>query len=278
MAQALFKSWFVDFDPVIDNALAADNAIPEVFVERAKQRAAAKKTDHQSDSTSAINDASNYQHLFPAEFEFTEEMGWIPLGWGVGVLSDIAKHVKANAKKEDIADDELYIGLEHIGRKKIFLNDFGLGEEVNSNKSCFEKSDILFGKLRPYFHKVCIAPFEGVCSTDILVFRAKNENERSYLTMLLFTDDLVEFANLRSTGTRMPRANAKDILAYPSICAPKILTSVFESLVSGLFSKGLKAQFENIELSKLRDTLLPKLLSGELRIPDAEKLAQEALL
>ena len=91
MAQALFKSWFVDFDPVIDNALAAGNTIPEVFAERAKQRATAKKTDHQSDSTSEINDVSNYQHLFPAEFEFTEEMGWVPLGWKVKNLTEIAE-------------------------------------------------------------------------------------------------------------------------------------------------------------------------------------------
>ena len=70
MAQALFKSWFVDFDPVIDNALAAGNAIPDELLERAEQRKGIEKKDN-----------SDIQILFPDEFEFTEEMGWIPKGW-----------------------------------------------------------------------------------------------------------------------------------------------------------------------------------------------------
>ena len=78
MAQALFKSWFVDFDPVIDNALAAGNAIPDEFAERAKQRKAIEKKDN-----------SDIQNLFPDEFEFTEEMGWIPKGWSVQSFGDL---------------------------------------------------------------------------------------------------------------------------------------------------------------------------------------------
>ena len=78
MAQALFKSWFVDFDPVIDNALAAGNAIPDDFMERAEQRKGIDKTDN-----------SDIQDLFPEEFEFTEEMGWIPKGWSVQSFGDL---------------------------------------------------------------------------------------------------------------------------------------------------------------------------------------------
>ena len=70
MAQALFKSWFVDFDPVIDNALVSGKPIPDEFIERAEQRKAIEKKDN-----------SDIQGLFPDEFEFTEEMGWIPKGW-----------------------------------------------------------------------------------------------------------------------------------------------------------------------------------------------------
>lgn len=72
MAQALFKSWFVDFDPVIDNALAAGNTIPDEFFESAEQRKAIEKKDN-----------SDIQKLFPDEFEFSEDMGWIPKGWAV---------------------------------------------------------------------------------------------------------------------------------------------------------------------------------------------------
>ena len=80
MAQALFKSWFVDFDPVIDNALAAGNEIPEELKERA-------------DIREALGDArkplpEEIQNLFPSEFEHTEEMGWIPKGWTVSTVGE----------------------------------------------------------------------------------------------------------------------------------------------------------------------------------------------
>ena len=82
MAQALFKSWFVDFDPVIDNALAVGNAIPDEFVERAEQRKGIEKKD-----------SSDIQGLFPDEFEFTEEMGWIPKGWGTSEVNGFGQVV-----------------------------------------------------------------------------------------------------------------------------------------------------------------------------------------
>ena len=67
-------------------------------------------------------------------------------------------------------------------RQRISLEDWGGSEDVSSNKYEFKRNDILFGKLRPYFHKVGIAPVDGVCSTDILVI---NPKENSYLGFLL---------------------------------------------------------------------------------------------
>ena len=92
MAQALFKSWFVDFDPVIDNALAAGNAIPDELLERAEQRQAIEKKDN-----------SDIQNLFPNAFEFTEEMGWIPKGWGVSKLGEYIE-VKRGGSPRPIHD------------------------------------------------------------------------------------------------------------------------------------------------------------------------------
>lgn len=267
MAQALFKSWFVDFDPVIDNALLKGKAIPEPLKERAELRQAQLDSD-KANTNSEINE------LFPSEFEFTEELGWIPKGWSVGTLSEIAHHVRDNVKADDIKDNDIYVGLEHIDRKNIFLSNYGAGDDITSNKSAFKESDILFGKLRPYFHKVCIAPYQGVCSTDILVFRPKNNEFSGYLTLTLSTEKLVEYANMRSTGTRMPRANAKDILSYHIPIIPTQLAHKFNQITSDLFNKGLSHQDENETLAKLRDTLLPKLMSGELRIADAEKLVE----
>ena len=80
MAQALFKSWFVDFDPVIDNALAAGNSIPDGLLARAEQRQAMPPSDTDNPAIRA---------LFSDAFEFTEEMGWIPKGWAVKSFGDL---------------------------------------------------------------------------------------------------------------------------------------------------------------------------------------------
>lgn len=274
MAQTLFKSWFVDFDPVIDNALAAGNPIPDELADRAERRAqAAQQPSPEQPHTLP----THIRQQFPDRFVFTEEMGWVPEGWNLGCFRDLADHVRENVKADDISESDLYVGLEHIGRKEIFLSEHGLGESVGSNKSQFTKDDLLFGKLRPYFHKVCIAPSDGICSTDILVLRAKAKALHSYMVLTAYTEEFVDYANLRATGTRMPRANAKDLLQYPVVIPPARILMHFESALDPIWAKGTRLIEENRSLANLRDTLLPKLLSGQLRIPEAEQLLAEAL-
>ena len=99
-----------------------------------------------------------------------------------------------------------YIGLEHIEEGALHLKGHGWAEDVTSAKSRFKKGDILFGKLRPYFRKAIIAPFDGVCSTDIWVVRAKPGMIQDYVFYWMASEDFVNFANSGSVGTRMPRA------------------------------------------------------------------------
>ena len=81
MAQALFKSWFVDFDPVIDNALAGGKEIPAEFSEKAQARAAL------GDKRRPLPE--EIRTLFPDEFTYSDELGWIPKGWEVVQLMRI---------------------------------------------------------------------------------------------------------------------------------------------------------------------------------------------
>ncbi|MDD9859741.1 MAG: restriction endonuclease subunit S [Nitrospira sp.] len=99
-----------------------------------------------------------------------------------------------------------YIGLEHIEEGLLHLKGHGLAEDVGSAKLKFKAGDILFGKLRPYFRKVIRAPFDGVCSTDIWVVRAKPGVVQDYIFYWMASDNFVNFANSGSEGTRMPRA------------------------------------------------------------------------
>lgn len=268
MAQALFKSWFVDFDPVIDNALAAGNPIPEELADRAEVRRAAL-----ADGTANREAAKP----FPAAFQQTEGLGWIPEGWEMTTFGKFAVNVRDSVDPTELPPETPYVGLEHIDRKNFSLSRWGYASDVDSQKSQFRSTDFLFGKLRPYFHKVCQVQSSGICSTDILVIRPKVESLRGFVGCQIFEPEFVEYANMRSTGTRMPRASWNDIAKYEIALPTGKLIETFNNLIEPSRQKCKRAVDESHELTKLRDTLLPKLISGELRIPDAEKLAEAAL-
>jgi len=119
-----------------------------------------------------------------------------------------------------------YIGLEHITERQLTLNSYGFAEDVTSIKSRFRKGDILFGKLRPYFRKVILAPFDGVCSTDIWVVRANSGIHQRFLFYWMASQDFIEEATRTSEGTKMPRAQweyverlERFIPPFPEQCA-----------------------------------------------------------
>jgi type I restriction enzyme S subunit len=110
-----------------------------------------------------------------------------------------------------------YIGLEHIEEGTLHFNGYGQVKDVKSTKFRFSKGDILFGKLRPYFRKVIRAPFDGVCSTDIWVVRAKRGVEQGYLFYWMASQDFVDFATQGSEGTKMPRAKWDHVCRYKQV-------------------------------------------------------------
>lgn len=99
-----------------------------------------------------------------------------------------------------------YIGLEHIEQNSLLLSGWGTAEDVDSQKQRFYEGDILFGKLRPYFRKVVIAPFDGICSTDIWVVKPVVASDRDFVFYWMASDDFIARATNASEGTRMPRA------------------------------------------------------------------------
>jgi type I restriction enzyme, S subunit len=127
-----------------------------------------------------------------------------------------------------------YIGLEHIEPKGLRLNSIGKSSDVTSQKSKFYPSDILYGKLRPYFQKVYYPSFEGICSTDIFVIKAKNGIDSKFLFYLIASDEFTNLANNGSTGTRMPRADWKHLSStiwnIPPLPTQKVIAEILSSL------------------------------------------------
>jgi type I restriction enzyme, S subunit len=234
MARALFQSWFVDFDPV-----------------RAKL-----------DGRAPVGMDAETAALFPDGFE---ESG-LPIGWTTGKLGDISTNSRRGIQPNDIAPSTPYIALEHMPRRCIALGDWDDGADVASTKFAFKKSEILFGKLRPYFHKVGVAPFDGVCSTDILVIAPKSSEWFGFLLGHASSDDLIDFTNLASTGTKMPRTSWSDINTFKVALPPTPIATAFTRIVRPIVDHIHANLHQSRTLATLRDTLLPKLLSGELRV------------
>ncbi len=145
-----------------------------------------------------------------------------------------------------------------------------------SNKFEFKKGEILFGKLRPYFHKVGVAPVDGVCSTDIVVVAPRDRSWFGFVLGHVSSDEFVEYTNAGSTGTKMPRTSWGEMARIPVVLPPKPVAEAFTAQVRPSIDRMIAAIHESRTLAALRDALLPKLISGELRVKDAERLLTAA--
>lgn len=268
MAQALFKSWFVDFDPVIDNALAAGNAIPDELFERAEQRKAIEKKDN-----------SDIQDLFPDEFEFTEEMGWIPKGWGVKSLDEVADYLNGLAlqkyRPEDIDDN--YLPIVKIAQLREGLPNHDEKASINIKPEyIIDNGDVIFSWSGSLLVDVWCG---GKAALNQHLFKVTSDKYPKWFYLNYTKHHLVEFQRIATdkavTMGHIKRGHLKEALCViPENGVDDNIFAVFE----GILNKQIRLRIESQTLAKLRDTLLPKLMSGELRIPDAAELVGEAII
>ena len=162
-------------------------------------------------------------------------------------------------------------------RRSIALGEWEYAGQVSSGKSAFKKGEFLFGKLRPYFHKVGIAPMDGICSTDIVVLRPKVNHYSALLLSYISDDAFVMYTDQTSTGTKMPRTSWKTMSNYKISLSQDNIVVAFQSLSQKMFDQIITNIHETRNLIAQRDTLLPKLVSGELRVRDKEQYLKEIL-
>ena len=194
------------------------------------------------------------------------ELGLIPEGWEVKCLGDIAEEVRRSVEPEEVDPETPYFGLEHLPRKSIALSDWGTAEEAKSTKLAFKRGEILFGKIRPYFHKVGVAPIEGICSTDAIVIAPKSPDYFALVLVSVSSEQFVEYATLTSQGTKMPRADWKVLVKYPVAVPPTSFLWHFNQLVQDVVAQIQNMIFRNKNLRRTRDLLLPRLISGEVDV------------
>ncbi|MGN2417879.1 restriction endonuclease subunit S [Citrobacter freundii] len=272
MSQTLFKSWFVDFDPVIDNAMDAGNPIPEALQSRAELR---QKVRNSADFKPLPADI---RALFPAEFEETE-MGWVPKGW---ILESVAKAININPSvklpKNTIAK---YVDMKSLPTQGYSISD--VIEKPYAGGAKFQKNDTLFARITPCLEngKTGFVDFldeqeTAFGSTEFIVMRGTTKVHYSYVACLARENNfrLHAIQNMVGSSGRQRVQNSCFDSFYIAIPTPSVM-SLFAGKVSSYFDKMYCCNMENKSLTALRDTLLPKLISGELSLEDLPNLVAQ---
>lgn len=238
MARAIFRDWFVNFGPT-----QAKMGRREPYLKPELWSLFADQFDHEG----------------------------VPDGWHRGRLQEIASSPPRTVLPQAVAPSTPYIALEHMPRRSIALSEWARAAKATTTKSEFKAGEFLFGKLRPYFHKVGVAPVDGICSTDIVVVAPKQQHWSAFVLACISSDEFVEHSNLSSTGTKMPRSSWPIMRSYELALPPEQVAEAFEALCGPLIERIIANVHESRTLAVLRDLLLPKLMSGEIGVATSER-------
>jgi len=182
-------------------------------------------------------------------------------------LDAICEDVKVPVLPETLAPDTPYVGLEHMPRRSITLNDWGAVTDVSSTKLCYKEGEVVFGKIRPYFHKVGVALTDGVCSSDAIVMRPKAPQWKSLLVALVSSDAFIaSTAQGMKEGSKMPRADWKQMKAYEITMPSQRVLEAFNAVVEPILEQCKTLALHSRKLRTARDLLLPRLMSGKLTV------------
>ncbi len=203
---------------------------------------------------------------FPGQ-EHTHITNGVPEGWERKTLGNLCKEIRESVLPQALEPDTPYIGLEHMPRRSISLGEWGKAQQVISSKHRFSAGEILFGKIRPYFHKVGIAVVDGVASSDVIVIHPLEDKLRGLVLMTVSSDEFVAVTTqTMREGSKMPRADWKHMQQYSVLMPPDGLLYSFEGMIQPLFHQLRTLIFANERLLAARDLLLPRLMSGEIAV------------
>ena len=248
MARALFKSWFVDFDPVhakINGSWQPDQSLPSL--------------------------PAHLYDLFPNRF-ITSELGEIPEGWVVQPLEYIAQEL---TKKENpaLSPDTIYHHYS-LPAYKVESPAIEAGDKIRSTKTTVQPGVVLVSRIEPENNRVWLVDIQptdrAICSTEFLVLKPKNPFSREYIYCLTRSAPFRKEIQSLTTGTSHQRAQRTTVMKIPTIAPNNIILRAFETNTSSLLGKLLANRRESSILAQMRDALLPKLLAGEIRVEDLE--------
>lgn len=219
MVRTLYRAWFVDYEPM---------------------RPSTKHTW-----------PSDVQRLFPDGFSDRS----LPSGWQTGTMADIAERVVERVRTPAEWATEVLIDLGRIPRETLALREWGSGSEMTTSVTRFRRGDVLFGSIRPYLHKVGLAPCAGVTNTSVFAIRAKEEAWSPYVAALCSDEATVRFATRVSQGLKMPSVRWKDLASLELAIPPEALIQRYAEIAGPWLEGLIQTVAEGNSLRAARDTI-----------------------
>ena len=189
--------------------------------------------------------------------------------WKKTLLGKIGKDIR-NSHKPNKQISIPYIGYEHIDQQTLQLLDIGNSKDIQSDKKKFKAGDIIFGTLRPYFRKVIIPSFDGICSTDLAVIRAHEGYNQKFLFYILASQPLIDYADVSSNGTKMPRAKW-NVLAKTEWLTPSLSMQQRIATILGNYDELIEINNQRIKILDEAAKELYKEWFIRMRFPDYKK-------
>lgn len=264
MAQAIFKSWFVDFEPVKAKIAALAEGRDPL---RAAMSAISGKPEEELDTlpTEGFEQLAATAALFPDEM-VESELGEIPKGWAFKSVGDIAQFASGKIDVSSL-NEEIYISTENMLENRAGVTRATSLPSVATVPS-FKVGQILISNIRPYFKKIWMARVDGGRSPDVLAFESADSQWIEFLYNLMYQDTFFEFMTRTAKGAKMPRGDKDAIMGWRFPCPDALLMVAFSEKVRPHYVHIESLTSQSKSLTELRDSLLPKLLSGELSVTE----------
>ena len=163
---------------------------------------------------------------FPGH-ENTKIVDGVPEGWEKGILDNIAYESGKKVDKKYRENYGCYLPIDCLPKKSLTYVESASVLLAESSLISFKKGDIIFGAMRPYFHKVCVAQSEGLTRTTCFVLNSRLYEYREYLLMLMFENSTIKHATSISVGTTMPYTRWKDLKSMKILIPDKKTATLF---------------------------------------------------
>lgn len=181
-----------------------------------------------------------------------------------GMLSDICMYSKERISVDDLTLDAYFSTENMLPNKAGVTTATSLPSTAQTTKCHI--GDVLISNIRPYFKKILYCHREGGCSSDVLCFSPSSKKLSAFLYGVLYSDSFFDFMVAGSKGTKMPRGDKQQIMTYPIYVPTNDELDEYNAIAMPILDDIYRNTMENSNLSSLRDTLLPRLISGEVDV------------